>query len=54
MTQFASTINGRRALLPPLLLLTLAGCFQHTYTVGQARLRPPSCPMNGATTGFGD
>ena len=42
MTQFASTINGRRALLPALLLLTLAGCFQHTYTVGSGA---PTAPV---------
>ena len=34
MTQFASTTRGPKALLTPLLLLAVVGCFKQTYVVG--------------------
>ena len=42
MAQLASTIRGWRVLLTPLLLLPLAGCFEHTYTVGSGA---PTAPV---------
>ena len=42
MAQLASTVRGRRALLALLLLLPLAGCFQHTYSVGSGA---PTAPV---------
>jgi hypothetical protein len=53
MAQLASTTRGRGALLTPLLLLAVVGCFKQTYVVGSGAPTAPSCTMNGGTTGLG-